>query len=157
MISTLDILFDRLTVVAQTSKLSEGKSLMFTYDGDDWKRYVCDDPVHYHKELVCRNCDIDMYVISWKPRASSCIHDHPTNGCIVKILKGELQEDLYKKIDESDDVYFVSSKRMHENDIGYMESNKTLHKIKNPCDNVCVSLHIYSKSSYIHKIYSDPT
>jgi cysteine dioxygenase len=157
MIATLDILFDELTNVARTCKLSEGTSLMINYDGDDWKKYVCADPSYYHKELVNRNCDIDMYVISWKPRVSSCIHDHPTNGCIVKLLKGELQEDLYKKMDETDDVEFLSSRQMRENDIGYIESNKTLHRIRNPSDDVCVSLHIYSKPLYAHKIYCAST
>ena len=153
MTSTLNALFDKLTYVAQTGKLSEGKELMLQYNGSDWLQYVCYKPTYYHKELVKCSIDMEMYIISWKSNTSSCIHDHPENGCIVKLLRGELQEDTYEKVDDDNTVCFISSRRMHENDIGYMESNKIVHSITNPTDDTCVSLHIYSKPLYVHTAY----
>lgn len=34
-------------------------------------------------------------ILCWKPDQESPIHDHPDSQCIMKILQGEVFEDLY--------------------------------------------------------------
>ena len=51
--------------------------------------------------LIFRNEKYEIYLICWNKKQISKIHDHPENGCILKVLKGELIEYRYdtKKIE----------------------------------------------------------
>jgi len=163
MISNLEKLFDEITEHVKKNHLSTASHLLEHYCGNDWKKYLCEcDCSHsitcqkqtiYHKILVKINDIVEMFVIKWGKSAESCIHDHPDDGCIVKILDGTLREDVYEK--ECDDkINFLSTNVLKTNDIGYRESNKILHKITNINDKESVSLHIYSKPNYKHNVYS---
>ena len=40
---------------------------------------------------------IDIYLIVWKPKAISKIHNHSKNGCYMLLLKGNIKEEIYSK------------------------------------------------------------
>ena len=68
-------------------------NIIYNYKGDDWKEFnlYSENPI-YKKSLVYTNDLYDLYVISWMPYSYSKIHDHSSNGCLFKILNGELNE-----------------------------------------------------------------
>ena len=37
----------------------------------------------------------EIIIISWNYNQKSPIHNHPENGCLMKILKGSLTEEKY--------------------------------------------------------------
>ena len=120
--------------------------LIEKYTGNDWKNYVLNCENSYIRCVVKQHELLDIYIISWSPNCESQIHDHPDNGCILKILDGELQEDEY--INENNCISFSKTNILKEGLIGFKSKNKILHKIINKENKVTVSLHLYSKGGY---------
>jgi predicted metal-dependent enzyme (double-stranded beta helix superfamily) len=133
--------------------------ILKSYTGDDWIDYVIFSPDNYNRVRIdtstcsspCSspcNAGIELILICWNVGQGSPIHDHPENGCLVKILRNELTEELY-----DENVKLSSIRTLGEGDISYMESNKILHRILNPTTNQTTSIHIYSPPKYICKSY----
>jgi cysteine dioxygenase len=128
-------------------KLEELEYLLKEYNGKDWEDYIEYNNKKYNKRVAFKNELFEIVVISWDTNQSSPIHDHASNGCLLKILKGELLEERYENI------YKIKKKTiLKENNISYIEGTEILHKIINNIEK-SVSLHIYSPSGYIAKIY----
>tara|TARA_B110000037_G_scaffold85086_1_gene100956 strand:- start:1027 stop:1467 length:441 start_codon:yes stop_codon:yes gene_type:complete len=72
------------------------KTLINKYNGDDWTKYIKYSK-NYDKKLIYNNNLYELFVISWMPQSQSYIHDHSNNGCLFKILNGNLTEYLYNK------------------------------------------------------------
>lgn len=159
----MNILFEEISnVVASEGTLENCSSIMKKYTSDDWKNFInlsTQSNCLYNKELVVRNEFAELYVITWLPGAQSKIHDHPEIGCIMKIVKGKLREDLYVRRDDKDKLSTYKSFNFLEiNSVGFSSGNKLLHKITNvndKDDNVTVSIHIYSKPGYIQNKYEE--
>jgi cysteine dioxygenase len=113
------------------------------YMSHDWKQYVNFTDDNYHRELVY-HCDaFDLVVISWVKGQKTPIHDHPDQGCLMKVLQGLLVEKSY----ENDGwLTYLSTRRLEEGQIGYKEGNQVLHDI-HALEN-SVSIHIYSPGGY---------
>src|SRR5437899_2784710 len=69
------------------------------YCGIDWMEYERYSEISYTRNLVFRNDCFEIMVICWNSGQRSCIHDHPSNGCFLKVLKGDLIEESYKMVD----------------------------------------------------------
>ena len=169
--SSLEELFSCISTEMQEKN---HKNLLFAgaflknYIADDWKIHLKYPEIGtYIKTLLYRDNNIEMFLIVWASKAKSCIHDHPDFGCIVKILYGYLEEQVYHKVCKCntnplcEDMTLCNSKMalksehnyLSINQIGYRENNMILHQISNTTDEIAVSLHIYSKPNYIHKSY----
>lgn len=158
-ITRLKDLYDKSYETLSTNKnltVQILENLMNSYDGDDWKKYIKKDIISksYYKNLVYSSELLDMYIITWSINSESCIHDHPENGCMMKILSGELEENEYANISES--ISFIKTNVFREKspeNIGFKIGNELLHKIRNISDKCSVSLHLYSKGNYIMNSY----
>lgn len=151
MISTLEDLFDNINNHASTS-LRDSGDIMKQYNGNDWKRYVTYSDIRYLKKIIMQNENIELVIICWKKGQTSGVHDHPDKGCLMKVLEGNIQEDVYDNNISSSIIGRISSNILEVNDIGYQESNTKLHNIISPyCDSV--SLHIYSPAKHKTKYY----
>jgi len=147
---TLDELFDYISKKLDNNKLSDFKLCVKEYSGDDWKKYVSFSEDKYKKNLVKRNDQLEIFVICWNNNQISAIHDHPSNGCILKVLQGELEENYYNNINNK--VELINVNLCKENSIGYQEGKNGLHSIKNNY-NKTISLHIYSPPNYKLSFY----
>jgi len=125
-------------------KINYLKSFMEQYKGEDWKSYITECEDNYIKKLVFRNEDYELFIVSWMPRKGSSIHDHSKNGCLFKILRGELIEERYSM----NEIKLESSTLFNENNIGYIENEEGLHRMLNKTDEIVVSLHLYSPPNY---------
>jgi len=114
----------------------------------DWKKYVWFDKNKYVKSLVYNNNIYDMYIISWNDNQISQIHDHPENGCIMKILDGSIEEVLY-----DNKLNVIEQTEYNKGDISYIDNNRGFHKMKTTSK--CVTLHIYSPPNYKLNIYKE--
>ena len=150
MINNLKTLFTKITDILKTKKLEELKYLLKDYNGNDWNNYVKYDDNKYNREIAFKNELCEMVIISWNKKQMSPIHDHPSKGCLLKILKGELIEELY--INENNIVKKINTNEIKDDIISYKIGNKILHKIIN--NNIkSVSLHIYNPPNHETKIY----
>ena len=98
----------------------------------------------YNKILIYDHPFFDIYVIIWDKSGMSKIHDHSENGCIFRIIKGIVSEQIFNKKLER------ISRRIYGRDIiGYIDNSNGYHKISNVLDEYSISLHLYSPREYI--------
>ena len=126
-------------------------NILKNYNGLDWKSYINNNTNNnYNKELINKNEDFDMYIITWNKYKESSIHDHSVNGCIYKVLHGTLIEELY-----NNNLKQIQKNILHKDTIKYIDNIIGYHKIINPTDDISVSLHIYSPPNYKTKYHSN--
>lgn len=86
----------------------------------------------------------EFMILCWNKGQESSIHDHPENGCILKILEGRILEKVY------DNMKLIKNNILKDNDVSYREKSKITHKII-PLEKT-VSLHIYSPPNYVPNV-----
>jgi len=164
--NTLDDLIKEIKKNMDTgNELQNLKYIMNEYKNNDWIEYLSTTQLRQQssreKQYLCKNNDrkiiyqddmIDVVLILWEPNKESGIHDHPKNGCLLKILDGELIEELYSK---EKHIKHIETKEWIKNDCSYIEGDDILHSIKNENKKASISLHIYSPPNYKTKYYSD--
>jgi len=139
-------LFNAFTVALRRGKkLKDLGPLLSSYDGDDWKQYEKYNADHYARNLVKINDQLEMLILCWEVHQGCPVHDHPVNGCLVRILKGEVTETVYKLSGKPE---FLSSSILPTGGIAFKEGNAILHEIFNHSDKRAASIHIYSPPNY---------
>uniref|UniRef100_A0A6C0J053 Cysteine dioxygenase n=1 Tax=viral metagenome TaxID=1070528 RepID=A0A6C0J053_9ZZZZ len=108
---------------------------------DELKKFVFFDKEKYKKNVVYRNSNYEIILITWLPGQQTKLHAHPKNGCIMKVLEGELNENLYIPGKIIDNIY-------KKEDISYIDNTIGKHIISNNSKNNTISLHIYSPPNY---------
>lgn len=127
------------------------KELLQQYIGTDWNKFVNINDTCYNRNLVFRNEYIDIYIITWKQKQESKIHDHPTHGCLLKVLAGNIIEEIYVK--NENEFLLTKTNILSKNDIGFQIGKNGIHKIINSNDEIAVSIHVYSPSGYVPFCY----
>ena len=108
---------------------------------DELREFVFFDIEKYKKNVVYRNSIYEIILITWLPGQQTKLHEHPKNGCIMKILEGELTENLYTPEKIIDNIY-------KKEDISYIDNTIGKHIISNNSNENTISLHIYSPPNY---------
>jgi len=110
----------------------------------DYKDYIKENHFKYHKQLVYKSPTnkFEIFIITWCPFQESPIHDHSKNGCLLRVLEGELTEDLYNK-----DIKFVLKSKFKKDDVSYLDNDIGYHRIIN-LGRRSITLHIYSPCNY---------
>jgi len=139
--------------INKCANLQDLDKILHNYSGDDWKKYIMKDYTNYYKNLVYKNDDFEIFIITWHANAQTKIHDHPDKGCLVKVLEGSLIENEYYYDKENDIVNLIKINILHKNDISFKVNNEVLHRISNKTNNICVSLHVYSKPGFLLTYY----
>lgn len=72
--------------------------LAYTSCESDWAKFALADPSRAYTRNLVDNCNgkSNLLILVWNPGKSSPIHDHANAHCVMKILKGTLQETLYR-------------------------------------------------------------
>lgn len=150
MIKSLNELFELISSkLRKGTKLSNLEEIVSLYEGDDWNKYKNLSKECYKRTFVCKDDLVEIIIIGWDVNQKSPIHDHPKNGCLVKILEGELIETTYSNTLEE-----INSTKLSNNGLSYQESNKILHKIENKSSKPVYSLHIYAPPNYKPNYYT---
>ena len=150
-------LIDLCKLVSQ--RLGEGSTLLDlyplldSYDGTEWRdcqkyRFCCQK---YARHQVYQDDRIQVLVICWDKQQQSGVHDHPDNGCLLKLMRGNLVEEVW----EIDDTQrkLVRENHLSPGQISYQEGKSGLHNIINLSDTGAISLHIYSPPLYTPTFY----
>jgi hypothetical protein len=80
-----------------------------------------------------------MYLVQWEKNIETAIHGHRENGCIFKVLKGSIAENIYS----SEDLRFLKRYHHFPGSIKYIDNKIGYHKIINDNNHLSYSLHIY--------------
>ena len=110
----------------------------------------------YTRNLVMETDLFSLIILVWNPAIESPIHDHPCEGCWVRVLEGNVQETVYEQNPEDKSLSQISEGTYSEGQITWMHDMKGYHKIGNPDNSeVAVTMHVYSPpfkaASIIHK------
>ena len=144
----LRVLFSNINnKIKNNHNLKNLEKMVQEYNGSDWRNHVLFSKETYGRDIIYRNETMEMIIISWNNNQISGIHDHPKNGCLMKILQGELEEHIY-----NDNLETIDIKNRKKGSVGYIAGTSGLLNIVNK-DNKTVSLHIYSPPNYISNKY----
>lgn len=125
--------------------LKECSDILKEYHGTDWQTLVQSQSQQTNTRiLIDRNDYIDAVLICWSTGRFSGIHDHPADGCLLKVLEGTLVEHRFPDWHNKPHI-------LHVNDISYMDGNQR-HNI-GAIKGTAVSLHIYSPPGYRPNYY----
>ena len=127
------------------NNLAKSKYLLNNYKSNDWIKYINFDIENYKKNLVYRNNDFEIFVTCWLPNQETKIHNHSKNGCLIKILEGNMKEITYNTGSHK----VIGENIMKTNDIRYIDDSICYHKMINNTEFNCISLHIYSPPLFV--------
>ncbi|KAJ5408636.1 hypothetical protein N7509_002519 [Penicillium cosmopolitanum] len=123
----------------------------------EWGSFALGDASRaYTRNLIDEgNGKSNLLILVWTPGKGSAIHDHANAHCVMKILKGKLQETLYSWPDEekirqgeTSPLLVTKDTTYHENQVTYMSDKLGLHRVYNSdSDNFAISLHLYTPPS----------
>ncbi len=152
-VANLDLLCKKISEkVKKGEQLYDMKDILSEYNGTDWEDYCsfCSDS--YKRNHVYGDDVIDVYIICWNIEQASGVHDHPNNGCLLRVMRGILREDVYTKT--NDHVKRIKTNQMGTDDISYKIGRSGLHNIINEGQQAA-SLHIYSPPKHALKFYPE--
>lgn len=120
------------------------------------EKYTFLDPnKKYTRNLIATDHEtFTLLLLCWNPNKYSPIHDHPCDGCWMKVLHGSVNEKRYRNVSHvvvggdhnqhhdrlvcTSDLYFTEGQDVFIKDsLGY-------HKIGNHGNEASVTLHLYS-------------
>lgn len=111
---------------------------------DELQRYALfDKSKKYTRNLIATdNATYALMLLCWNKTEFSPIHDHPCDGCWVKVIQGSVQEVQYQIKDKK----LVETKTINASEgVLYMDDSIGLHKVGNPSsDTDAITLHLYS-------------
>ena len=83
-----------------------------TLTNNEINQYTFVDPnKHYTRNLIATdNKTYTLLLLCWNPNHSSPIHDHPCDGCWMKVVQGNIREQRYTEDTDSDLLMCVSDR-----------------------------------------------
>lgn len=142
----LDELFEAVSAgLRNGKKIDELAVLLTQYNGIDWKPYKYFTASHYTRYTYRMNDLLDMIIFCWEPGQGCPVHDLPTEGCMVKVLQGELQTTTY---DLMNLPAILSFRTLQVNDVVTLTGSSTGNEFKNVSGKRVVSLHLCSPPNF---------
>ncbi|KAJ2453361.1 hypothetical protein EV183_002316 [Coemansia sp. RSA 2336] len=138
------------------------KQLMRSYisQSQDWAQYaVYQEGSRYTRNLVDDgNGKYNLLILVWGEGQYSPIHDHAGSHCMMKLLAGKLDEELYSWPTKTTAMQMRRRASMGTDSVAYMHDKIGLHRIANPSNGEkAVSLHLYSPPYQICKTFDEHT
>ena len=130
----MNYLIKNLNILSKSSNLNNIIKIFGSINTIDISKHKIDNPNIYEKVIIHKNNDYELVLINWEKGAFTNYHDHPKNGCVLKVLDGK----LYEKSENS-------SKALIKNSINY-KLEKEFHQII--AIEKSYSLHYYSPPNY---------
>jgi cysteine dioxygenase len=123
-------------------------------DAHDWEPYAFFDPDRtYTRNLIATDHETyTLLLLCWNPYTDSPIHDHPGDGCWMRVLQGQVRESRYHPVlsachdNDSATTTLRCTEEMtwSEGGLIFIDDSLGYHKVGNPCSIPSVSLHLYS-------------
>ena len=112
--------------------------------------YAHSDPtLLYTRNLIdTDNETYSLLLLCWNPGKESPIHDHPSDGCWVKVMQGAIRESRYRQpvVGETKNspLYCYQESTARTGEVTYIDDTQGFHKVGNPDSYISATLHLYS-------------
>ncbi|VEU19555.1 DEKNAAC100118 [Brettanomyces naardenensis] len=127
---------------------SKLQALMDRYKSkdSDWSRYALQEKSkgYTRNGVVNFGDNANLLVLVWNPGKGSAIHDHAGAHCVMKILQGELQEELFENPSEEGPMKCFDKHILPRDGTRYINDKIGVHRVTNQGTIPAVSLHLYT-------------
>jgi len=113
----------------------------------------------YTRNLIATDhTTFTLVLMCWNPGKESPIHDHPCDGCWMRVCEGSVEEYRYNK-DESTDTLICSSHFVYKTgQLAYITDSMGYHKVGNSNSlKAATTMHLYMPPIQKCKVWPDPT
>ena len=109
-----------------------------------WEIYYNFIEKGYTRNLVIENELFEILIICWEKDCLTPIHDHPSDGCWIVGLEGNIFEEKFKK-NPDETLTKISQSGLCEGEIGWIHDCVGVHSVGNSSnDKRAATLHLYS-------------
>lgn len=144
-----DIRKEKLQQILERSDLSTKSVNKFTH----W-----DLSKSYTRNLCHSTDEYTLLILCWSPGKESKIHNHPSQSCFIKTLRGCIREVVYGIDEDKDHLQPVRTRFYNEGQVSWMSDSIGLHKIGNPSpESGSVTLHLYTPPFSECKVWNSST
>lgn len=144
-----DLAAELSKALAQGQPLHELEDLLQNYQADDWQQFCDFVPNEYKRVPIFQDQNYEMRLLCWDGNMTSELHDHPEEGCILKVLAGNLIEERFSY----EPMTLTKETPLAKGMVSYIHGKKGIHRIINPHPQRAVSLHCYAPAGYQPKFY----
>jgi len=126
----------------------------------EWKKYALFDSMkNYTRNLIATDDEtFTLLLLCWNPNKESPIHDHPCDGCWLRVCEGKIQETRYEINAETDGLEVTSDVVFDDDAPAFINDSMGYHKVGNPSKSTpAVTLHLYCPPFNQCKIWLDPS
>mmetsp|Transcript_25342 Transcript_25342/g.37537 ORF Transcript_25342/g.37537 Transcript_25342/m.37537 type:complete len:236 (+) Transcript_25342:328-1035(+) len=112
---------------------------------------------NYTRNLISTDGDTyTLLLLCWNPNKASPIHDHPCDGCWMRVLQGSINEKRYRNElndgascqgqgqEHGQELVCTQDSTFREGEQTFIDDQLGLHKVGNPGNELAISMHLYS-------------
>lgn len=121
----------------------------------DWTPYChWDNTRPYTRNLIATDHETyTLLLLCWNPNQASPIHDHPCDGCWMRVLQGQIREERF--VANSQGMHRTRNQVYSAGQLLYMEDSMGYHRVSNPHpDELAVTLHLYCPPYHQCKVWA---
>ena len=97
-----------------------------------------------------------MMTMCWGPGQKAPIHSHPGANCFVRMLEGQMEEQLYTKpITPGGRVTLQRSRQLNAGDVIHLRDDISIHSMANVSTEGAVTLHLYTPPYNASEIFTE--
>ena len=137
----------------------EVKALLYNYKAtrSDYARYITWTHERYTRNLIDQgNGHYNMIIMCWGSGHKAPIHSHPGANCFVRMLEGEMEEQLYSKpVAPEGRVTLQRSRELKAGDVIHIRDDISIHSMANRSAEGAVTLHLYTPPYNTCEIFSE--
>jgi len=126
----------------------------------EWKKYAMfESKKNYTRNLIATDDEtFTLLLLCWNPGKESPIHDHPCDGCWLRVCQGKIQETRYEINTETDRMDVTSDEVFEDDAPAFINDSMGYHKVGNPSTSTpAITLHLYCPPFNQCKIWLDPS
>jgi cysteine dioxygenase len=114
----------------------------------DFDKYEYYEEEYYTRNLIYKCDDFELSLLCWLPGQRTPIHDHNEAEGWVRVILGEIEENLYTNPlqDGTDEPKLVSTVKAPTKAFTHVNDDIGLHDIANKGATKAMSLHLYAPS-----------
>ena len=109
---------------------------------DGYEKFMKFNQGYYSRIHLINSVHYELILLCWEPGQATPLHGHPNQGCLVKLLKGSLKEEI-RSLGKPPEI-----RHFQVNDVSYISDDIGYHKVANISNEQAVSLHLYAPGGY---------
>jgi cysteine dioxygenase len=83
----------------------------------------------YTRNLIASDANFTLMLLCWTPGKESPIHDHPCEGCWMRVCTGRIRETVYKRHASTNSLSELKSREGNAGDVLYVDDSIGYHKV----------------------------